>query len=185
MIWEAVETGKIPEPANGWFSLLILIDHYQVSALVNAIDQHGIFAIDQFGRRVQATEGDISDAYSKNYARKLLADVYAEQQNPAEEFSWHSERLEFETHPLFLFGWPKDNLPDLESFALGASANNSVNSSWRQRPFSEFEREKKEAVTYEAAAKIHGVTRQDYTRVYERQKSKAGLNLSALKKYLR
>lgn len=182
MTWNETKTGKLPEPANGWYSLLHLIDHYQVSALANAIEQIGIYVIDQYGRRRQA-DGDSSDAFGKTTALELLSTVYSEQQNPSEQFSWNAERWDIEDHPLSLFGWEKEHLPDFKSFNSTKNPVADNSSKWRQREFIEFDKEVKIAGSFTAAAKLHRATRQDYTRVYERQKSKASKAESPLAKY--
>lgn len=174
MTWNETKTGKLPEPANGWYSLLHLIDHYQVSALANAIEQIGIYVIDQYGRKRHAG-GDSSDAYSKSMALKLLSDVYAEQQNPSENPSWDSERWDNEDHPLSLFGWDKEHLPDFNSPKI-----QPILTSWTMRDFEEFKNEKILAGSYQRAAELHGVSRQRYEKVYKSAKEKADAANSVL-----
>lgn len=115
----------------------------------------------------------------------MLSDVYAEQQNPSEQFSWNAERWDFETHPLSLFGWPSTHLPDFKNVASSQNHQSNNSSNWRQRKFVEFDNEVKNAGSLTAAAKLHDVKRQDYTRVYNRQKSKAGIAASPLAKFIK
>lgn len=183
MAWETTKSGEVPVPANDWYSLLLLIDCYPTSLLATAIEQAGIYVIDQFGRIVAASGDDSSSKYSKQFALNLLSQVYEEQQNPSGQFSWDAERWDVEPHPLSLFGWQKDHLPDFKNFADSQTPLSSSSSKWRQREFVEFENEVKVAGSFAAAAKLHQITRQDYTRVYNRQKSKADSAASPLSKY--
>ena len=183
MAWETTKSGEVPEPANGWYSLLLLIDHYPVSLLATAIDQIKIYVNDQYGRTIPATDGDIADKYSKSTALELLSAVYAEQQNPSEQFSWDAERWDTETHPLSLFGWPSTHLPNFTNFASSQNPQPDSSSKWRQREFVEFDNELKKAGSFTAAARLHHATRQDYTRVYNRQKLKADTAASPLAQY--
>lgn len=175
MAWEPTKSGGVPEPANGWYSLLLLIDCYPTSLLASAIEQIGIYVIDQFGRRVSASDDDSSHVCSKSFALNLLSHVYVEQQNPSEHSSWHAERWDTEPHPLSLFGWPMADLPDFQ--ALNVKVNKTP---WTERDFEVFRREKIEAGSYERAAQLHGVSRQRYEKVYKSAKVKADAANSVL-----
>lgn len=183
MAWETTKSGEVPQPANCWYSLLLLIDCYPTSLLATAIEQAGVYVIDQFGRRVAASGDDSSSQHSKSFVLKLLSHVYEEQQNPSEKFSWNAERWDTETHPLSLFGWPSTHLPDFKNFASSQNPQPESSSKWRQREFVEFDNELKRAGSFTAAARLHHATRQDYTRVYNRQKLKADTAASPLAKY--
>lgn len=183
MTWKPINSDEIPVPVNGWHCLLLLIDYYPVWLLATAIDKAGIYVIDQYGGISPATDDDKADMYSKSNALKLLSDVYAEQQNPSEQFSWNAERWDTETHPLSLFGWPSTHLPDFKNFASSQNPQPESSSKWRQREFVEFDNELKRAGSFTAAARLHHATRQDYTRVYNRQKLKADTAASPLAQY--
>ena len=163
------DKSKLLRPTTGWTSLLICVESYKASVLATAIEQHGIFVIDRFNRRVVATDGTSSDLDSKNHALQLIASVAEEERNPGPNPSWEHERWEFEDHPLQRFGWPEGSLPDLD--AIKNSDNGNLNNpvDWTKRTKQEFEDEIKKAGTYSAAGKLHGVSRQRYKTIFDRQ----------------
>ena len=89
-----------------------------------------------------------------------------EERNPGPIPSWNHERWEFEVHPLQRFGWPKGSLPDLDTINNLGNITTAVAIPWTERTKSEFETEKIKAGSFEAAGKLHGVTRQRYTKIY-------------------
>ena len=163
------DKSKLLRPTSGWISLLICVESYKASVLATAIEQHGIFVNDRFNRRVEATDGPSSDLDSKNHALHLIASVAEEERNPAPNPSWEHERWEFEDHPLQRFGWPEGSLPDLEAIKNFGNGNLNTPVDWTQRTKQEFEDEIKRAGTYAAAGKLHGVSRQRYKIIFDRQ----------------
>ena len=166
---------KSPEPTASsnnipdWQSLWLLLDRHSTAELANAIDHHGIFVIDEFGRRVLALDGPVSDRRSKAFAKLLLAQRYAELEDPGPQYSWEHERWDTEPHPTHYFGWPLASLPKFNSNAQGVSpaAISNLSVPWTQRPAKEFIEEKSKAGSYEAAGELHGVSRQRYTEIYK------------------
>lgn len=163
------DKSKLVVPATGWVSLLLCVETYKARALATAIEQYGIFAYDRFNRLVVATDGPSSDSDSKNYALDLLASVAEEERNPGPIPSWEHERWELEDHPLQRFGWPKESLPDLETIKNFGNVNITIPVDWTQRTKQEFEDEYKKTGTYAAAGKLHGVSRQRYKTIFDRQ----------------
>jgi hypothetical protein len=163
------DKSKLLRPASGWLSLLLCVETYKANVLATAIEQYGIFVYDRFNRRVVATDDPSSDLDSKNYALDLLASVAEEERNPGPIPSWDHERWEIEDHPLQRFGWPKESLPDLEVLKNFGNGNAQIPMDWTQRTKLEFEDEYKKTGTYEAAGKLHGVSRQRYKTIFDRQ----------------
>ena len=160
------DKSKLLRPASGWISLLLCVETYKSKVLATAIEQYGLFVYDRFNRRVAANDGPSSDLDSKNYALDLIASVAEEERNPGPIPSWNHERWEFEDHPLQRFGWPEESLPDLQAIKNNVVVNTAIAIKWTERTKSEFEAEKIKARSFEAAGKLHGVTRQRYTRIY-------------------
>lgn len=170
--------GKIPEPfsksqtsvllspPSGWISLLLCVRSYKARVLASAIESAGILVYDRFDRESVATDGPSSDVFSKSYALDLLAGVAAEERDPGPIPSWEHERWEVEDHPLQRFGWRSESLPDFESIKNSSNGNVGVAVPWTQRSKSEFEVEKNKAGSFEAAGKLHGVSRTRYTKIY-------------------
>ena len=160
----------VPEPYNQWYSLELLLDYYSVALLATAIEMSGVFVIDEFGRKVIASGSSSEDRRSAQYALLLLADRYAELENPGPDYSWRAERWESEPHPLCFFGWPVEEFPDLQKLITqdGMPKPASKVLSWTERTPDEFVKEKNQAGSFAKAAKIHGVTRQRYTEVFNK-----------------
>jgi hypothetical protein len=93
--------------------------------------------------------------------------VAEEERNPGPIPSWNHERWEFDDHPLQRFGWPEESLPDLEAVKNNVVVNTAVAIKWTERTKSEFEAEKIKAGSFEAAGKLHGVSRTRYTKIYK------------------
>lgn len=163
------DKSKLLRPASDWISLLLCVRTYKANVLATAIERDGIFVHDRFNRRVAANDGPSSDSDSKNHALDLIASVAEEERDPGPIYSWDHERWEFEDHPLQRFGWPEESLPDLEAIKNFGNVNVVIPVLWTQRTKSEFEAEYKKAGTYEAAGKLHGVARQRYKTIYDRQ----------------
>ena len=162
------EKSKLLRPASGWISLLLCVETYKANILATVIERDGIFVIDRFNRRVPATDSLDSDPCSKKYALNLIASVAEEERNPGPQPSWDHERWQFDDHPLQRFGWPEENLPDLDAIKNSGIANTAVAIKWSERTKSEFEAEKNKAGSFEAAGKLHDVTRQRYTKIYKK-----------------
>ncbi len=148
-----------------WYSLAEALEEHKPGEVATAIEGVGIWVIDCFGRRVIADDGDVGNIYSRQYALKLVADRYGELQNPSPEHSWESERWDVETHPTCTFGWPASEAPSFRAIA-DTETKNPV--PWSKRTRDEFAQELKTAGSYAAAALLHGVSRQSYTKVYKR-----------------
>ena len=120
---EPTEDSALPPPSGPRLATLeTLLGQHAVAALATAIERHGVWFFDQFGRLVQDV-GDVDDPYrSKPKALELLAARYAEQQDPGPVNSWDAECWETETHPLGTYGWPTDAIPSFD----GADATNAA-----------------------------------------------------------
>jgi len=104
---------QINLPRSEWHSLRSLLDRFPTAILATAIEQHGVFVRDRFGRVVKASiEGD--DDFSQGRALCLLADWQAELSDPGPIYSWEHEKFEFDSHPTQNFGWPEEALPSLD-----------------------------------------------------------------------
>lgn len=163
------DKSKLLQPASGWISLLLCVETYKANVLATAIENYGIFAYDQFNRRITANDGPSTDLDSKKHALHLIASVAEEERNPNPLPSWEHERWDFEDHPLQRFGWPKESLPDLDAIKNAGNGSAVVKVDWTQRTKLEFEEEYKKAGTYEAAGMLHDVTRQRYKKIFDRQ----------------
>ena len=160
--------GKLPRPVSGWTSLLLCVRSHKANVLATAIESNGIFVYDRFNRRILATDGLNSDPYSINYALDLIESVAEEERNPGPIPSWDHERWELEDHPLERFGWPAESLPDFVAIKNSDNGNLAVTVSWTQRTKLEFEKEKIKVGSFQAAGKLHGVSRSRYTQIYNR-----------------
>lgn len=158
-----------PRPFNGWYSMLNLLEYYSTAKIADAIDAFGIYVIDNYGREVIASDGSELDPKSVAFAKALLAERYAELENPGPEYSWKHERWETEPHPTHYFGWPEASLPDfnLTTQSGGSKALSKVDASWTKRSAQEFIEEKSKAGSYRAAGELHGVSRQRYAEKYK------------------
>jgi hypothetical protein len=161
------DKSKLLRPASGWISLLLCVRTYKAKVLASAIESFGILVYDRFDRQSVATDGPSSDKFSKSYALDLLAGVAAEERDPGPIPSWEHERWEVEDHPLQRFGWRSESLPDFESIKNFSNGNVGVAVPWTQRSKSEFEVEKNKAGSFEAAGKLHAVSRTRYTKIYK------------------
>lgn len=163
------DKSKLLRPASNWISLLLCVRTYKANVLATAIERDGIFVYDRFNRRVAANDGPSSDLDSKNHALDLIASVAEEERNPGPIPEWDHERWELEDHPLQRVGWPEESLPDLEAIKNSCKENAQLPMDWTQRAKREFEDEYRKTGTYEAAGKLHGVSRQRYKTIFDRQ----------------
>ena len=129
---------------------------------------------DTTGRRILATDGDENDIYSKAFAKKHLAIRKSIESDSAEQNDFLEERLAVEGSPLENFGWSEDNLPDFKNLTTHVTCsqsaqNSTTNNTWTQRPFEEFKREYQQAGSYQAAADIHGISRQRYEEIFKKK----------------
>jgi hypothetical protein len=166
---------------NEWISierLLSQINPISIPVLAEAIDKYSVQTIDLCDRRILATDGDSSDPQSKAYAIQQLANRHA--MNNAHlsnvEIELFEENMNIFGSPLDKFGWPADCLPDFKKINPNAQSENSRISNseiWTERSYEKFQEEYKNAGSYEKAAKIHGVSRQRYTEVFQAKKKAA------------
>lgn len=163
----SVQVFEAPDMAKEkkWYLLAEALEVHSPAVVATAIENVGIWVIDNVGRKVNAVDGDVDDIYSRQYALELVADRYGELQNPGPEYSWESERWDVETHPTYTFGWPVEEVP---SFKGVDEVRPEKPVLWTRRSREEFVEELKVLGTYTAAAKLHGVSRQNYTKVHKR-----------------
>lgn len=110
------ESKPLPqEPNIEWVSIEKLLDEHTIPVLAEAVEKFDLLTHDDAGRRILATNGDVSDIKSKAFALKHLEHRYYIQKNPGPDDDLFYERLEIEGSPLDSFGWPKAELPDLNS----------------------------------------------------------------------
>ena len=95
---------------NEWRALRELLEKHSPADIATAIERHGVFVSDRYGRIVKASS-ESNDEYSQARALDLVADWQAELNDPGPEFSWNHERFDFDTHPTQRFGWNHANLP--------------------------------------------------------------------------
>jgi len=155
-----------------WISIERLLNDYSIPILAEAAQNHKLQTKDSMGRRILATDGDADDQKSKAFALEHLASRYAMQQDPGPDDYLFDERLEVEGSPLDLFGWPEDQLPDLQDIQPHFQ-NPQAKKSWTQRTLKEFEEELKQAGSLEKAGELHGVSRQRYSEVLKDKREAA------------
>jgi hypothetical protein len=103
------------EPKIERVSIEKLLDDYTIPVLAEAVEKLNVQTYDDTGRRILATNGGTHESKSKAFALNHLAHRYFMLQNPGPDDYLFDERLEIEGSPLDLFGWPKAELPDLDS----------------------------------------------------------------------
>jgi hypothetical protein len=108
-------TPRPQEPNIGWVSIERLLDDYTIPVLAEAIEKFNVQTYDAIGRRMLATDGDKKDIRSKAFAIAYLEHRYSMLVDPGPDDYLFDERVEFGGSPLDLFGWPKAELPDLNS----------------------------------------------------------------------
>jgi hypothetical protein len=114
------------EPEIDWVSLEKLLDEYTIPILAEAVEKLDVLTHDDTGRRILATNGDVSDTKSKAYALKHLELRYSMQNDPGPDDYLYDEMLETHGSPLDLFGWLKSELPNLESINPHHSLKNKT-----------------------------------------------------------
>lgn len=175
MAKRTIKVEKLGEPQpvpkesyEDWISIEHVLSKYTVPVVAEAIDRCDVQAIDATGRRILATDGDENDIYSKAFAKKHLASRTGE--------SISEEYCDVENNPLETFGWTKNCLPDFENINPHLTTNQNhqpqknTTVTWTKRSYEEFKKEFQQAKTYDAAAEIHGVTRQRYQQVFNKKK---------------
>jgi len=108
-------TPRPQEPNIDWVSVERLLDNYTIPVLAEAIEKLNVLTYDAIGRRILATDGDIKDIRSKAFAIAHLKHRHSMLVDPGPDDYLFDERLEIEGSPLDFFGWPKAELPDLDS----------------------------------------------------------------------
>ena len=154
----------IKEVGAHWISLERLLQSHSIAVLADAVINHKLQTISSMGQRILATDGDVDDQKSKAFALEHLTNRYAMQQDPGPDDYLFDERLETDSSPLDLFGWPEDQLPDLQNIQPHFQ-NPQTKKSWTQRTLKEFEEELKQIGSMEKAGALHGVKRQRYSQV--------------------
>ena len=162
----------IKEVGAHWISLERLLQSHSIAVLADIAKNHNLQTINSMGQRILATDGDADDQKSKTFALEHLAGRYAMQQDPGPDDYLFDERLETESSPLDLFGWPEDQLPDLQNIQPHFQ-NPQAKKSWTQRTLKEFEEELRRAGSLEKAGELHGVSRQRYSEVLKDKREAA------------
>ena len=106
---------KPQEPEIDWVSIEKLLDEYTIPTLAEAVEKLDVLTHDDTGRRILATNGDVTDIESKAFALRHLELRYSMQNNPGPDDYLYDEMLETHGSPLDLFGWPRPQLPNLDS----------------------------------------------------------------------
>jgi len=150
-----------------WISIERLLDTYSIPVLAEAIDKFNVQTHDETGRRILASDGNVSNIKSKAFAKAHLTQRRAFELDPLTENEqyWYDERIQTHGSALDLFGWPNDQLPDFTK--IQPDYQPYVDPEWwSNRSSEEF---KKEFIAtgrnFTKAAEIHGVSRQRYTEV--------------------
>lgn len=113
------------EPNIEWVSIESLLDDYTIPVLAEAVEKLNVQTHNETGKRIPATNGDVSDFQSKAFVLSHLAHRYSMLQDPGPDDDLFYNRLEIEGSPLDLFGWPKDEAPDLNSINPHYSSKNN------------------------------------------------------------
>jgi len=108
-------TPRPQEPNIDWVSIERLLDDYTIPVIAEAIEKFKVETYDSLGRRILATDGDKKDIRSKAFAITHLEHRYSMLVDPGPDDYLFDARLEIEGSPLDLFGWPRAELPDLDS----------------------------------------------------------------------
>lgn len=117
--WDAITQLHMVKPAFCSF-VYLLNSGFTVGQLACAVEEHGAWGWDQFGRykRFQGIEGSSISKPEEGApsALKALADVYQDQlSTPAGKlFSW-TDYFANPAHPIHFFGWPSDALPEFKN----------------------------------------------------------------------
>lgn len=150
-----------------WISIERLLDSYSIPVLAEAVDKLNVQTHDETGRRILANDGDLNDIRSKAFAKAHLAQRKGFEIDPLteEQQYWFEERIQTHGSALDLFGWPKNQLPDLAKIQPHYRPDNDPEW-WTKRPPAEFEKEFfSVGKNFTKAGELHGVSRQRYTAV--------------------
>jgi hypothetical protein len=150
-----------------WISIERLLDTHSTPVLAEAVDKFSVQTYDETGRRILANDGDASNIQSKAFAKMHLAQRRAFELDPLteDEQYWFDEKLQTHGSPLDLFGWPKDQLPDLTKIQPHYQPDNDPEW-WTKRSPAEFETEFiSVGKNFTKAGELHGVSRQRYTEI--------------------
>lgn len=113
-VWvSAAERQLADRGEDGWYSLRLLLDFYSPSVLATAIETHGIYTKDRYGRTIHCTKTNKKKQYKRALA--LLADWQSELDDPGPEYSWNSERYADGSHPTERWYWPAIIIEDLKA----------------------------------------------------------------------
>lgn len=103
------------ETNNPWVTLAELLKSgFSEAVLATSIEKVGIQVYDRFGRRVTANDEGSNHSLTKARALDLLAEHYAylTKTHMPEELA--SDTLISEESDFYEFGWPKDEIPNLD-----------------------------------------------------------------------
>lgn len=175
-VWVRSEDARLPDRGtDGRYSLSLLLDFYSPSVLATAIEKYGICTYDSYGREIQCTKTEKKKRYKQALA--LLADRQAELDDPGPESSLNAERYDDGSHPTESW-WLKDKVvKQLDEIreSLTKLPSSTQEDFWTKRTLEDFEKEIKQAGSQEAAAKLHGVSRQRYGDIYNKKKKKPSI----------
>lgn len=170
-VWTASEDVKLPDGGEtGTHSLRRLLDFYSPGVLATAIKEYGIYTNDRHGLSIRCTKTHNTEQFER--VLTLLADWQAELDDPGPEYTWDFERYDDGSHPTESWWLVQKDVNHLDEIrdSLDKSSPYTEGDRWTQRPLKEFDRELKRVGSQEAAAKLHGVTRQRYNDVYNKKK---------------
>jgi hypothetical protein len=97
-VWVSAAARQLPERGeDGCYSLRLLLDFYSPSILATAIEKHGIYTKDRYGRTIHCTAKENTEQYER--VLDVLADWQSEIDDPGHQYSWNSERYCDGSHP--------------------------------------------------------------------------------------
>lgn len=119
-----------------WISMTWFVDDFRIDEIATAIETHGIYCIDGFGRRVKAPEKskDENDFRSCEYALQRLEGIYYDQNNPEPYDPRDDEFDRSDEDPIRLLGWPEDDCPLLNQnkHEIVETPQYDLNKSWNE-----------------------------------------------------
>lgn len=99
------------DEANPFHSLAdLILNNKSIAVLATAVEKIDIYCWDRFGRFIKAEKLD------KNNALDLLADLYKWEGEQEPPFQQNPLEVDYQ-HPLYLYGWAKDVLPNFEDIS--------------------------------------------------------------------
>jgi hypothetical protein len=173
--WVNTEQSQLPDRGeDGWYSLRLLLDFYLPGVLATAIEKHGIYRNDRHGRTIHCSLKENTEHYEQ--ALDLLADWQAELDDPSPEYSFDSERYDDGSHPTEQWRLPDNIVKALVDISKGLPSPLGAEDQpyWTKRPLQEFKKEISKEGSLTAAAKLHKVSRQRYSDVYNEMKNASG-----------